>query len=81
MTYSALVFTTGDVIYTEVTGENKVLMCRWLVDPQLEDLVLAIGSMSYNQVVESIISGGSSDDQMAVSKSILTQQFLEVFVL
>lgn len=49
----------------------------WLVDPQLEDLVLAIGSMSYNQVVESIISGGSSDDQMAVSKSILTQQFLE----
>merc|ERR1719305_1842581 len=33
--------------------------------------------MSYNQVVESIISGGSSDDQMAVSKSILTQQFLE----
>ena len=56
-------------------------MCRWLVDPQLEGLVLAIGSMSYNQVVESIISGGSSDDQMAVSKSILTQQFLEVFVL
>ena len=50
----------------------------WLVDPQLEDLVLAIGTMSYNQVVESIISGSSSDDPMAVSKSILAQQFLEV---
>ena len=67
----------GNVIYT-LPQLIKLVIFRWLVDPQLEDLVLAIGSMSYNQVVESIISGGSSDDQMAVSKSILAQQFLEV---
>ena len=40
----------------------------WLVDPQLEDLCLAIGSMSYNQVAESIITGRTSADPLVVSK-------------
>ena len=49
----------------------------WLVDPQLEDLTLAINSKSYNQVVESIITGRTSDDPIEVSKSLLAEQFLE----
>ena len=49
----------------------------WLVDPQLEDTVLAIGNMSYNQVVEAIISGRSSTDPLDQSKSLLAEQFLE----
>ena len=49
----------------------------WLVDPQLEDLVVVIGSKSYNQVVEFIISGRSSDDPESMAKSLLAEQFLE----
>ena len=49
----------------------------WLVDPQLEDLSLAINSKSYNQVVESVITGKSSEDPVEVSKSLLAEQFLE----
>ena len=49
----------------------------WLVDPQLEDLSLAINSMSYNQVVESIITGRTSQDPIEIAKSLLAEQFLE----
>ena len=49
----------------------------WLVDPQLEDLALAINSKSYNQVVESIITGRTSQDPVEISKSLLAEQFLE----
>jgi len=49
----------------------------WLVDPQLEELSLAVSSKSYNQVVESIITGRTCEDPVEISKSLLAEQFLE----
>jgi len=49
----------------------------WLVDPQLEDLTLAINCKSYNEVVESIITGRTSEDPIEISKYLLAEQFLE----
>ena len=43
----------------------------WLVDPQLQDSVLALGNMTYNQVVEFIITGRTSSDPLTVSKVII----------
>jgi len=49
----------------------------WLLDPQLEEMVIAIGNKSYNQVVESIITGRTSEDPEEMSKSLLAEQFLD----
>ena len=56
---------------------NISLYHGWLVDPQLEDTVLAVNSLSYNQLVESIITNRSSEDSTKVSQSLVAQQFLE----
>ena len=49
----------------------------WLVDPQMEEVVLAVGNKSYNQVVEYIITGRSSEDSLEEAKALLAEQFLE----
>jgi len=56
---------------------NISLYHGWLVDPQLEDTVMAVNSLSYNQLVESIITNRSSEDSTKVSESLVAQQFLE----
>ena len=56
---------------------NISLYHGWLVDPQLEDTVMAVNSLSYNQLVESIITNRSSEDSSKVSESLVAQQFLE----
>merc|ERR1719312_2058141 len=38
---------------------------------------MTVNSLSYNQLVESIISNGLSEDSFKVSASLLAQQFLE----
>ena len=49
----------------------------WLVDPQLEETVLAVSNLTYNQLVENIITNSSSSDSAKMSSSIVAQQFLE----
>jgi len=56
---------------------NIPLYHGWLVDPQLEETMMAVNSLSYNQLVESIITNRSSDDSAKVSASLVAQQFLE----
>ncbi|KAJ8792850.1 hypothetical protein J1605_004035 [Eschrichtius robustus] len=40
----------------------------WLVDPQIDDIVKAVGNCSYNQLVEKIISCKQSDNSELVSE-------------
>merc|ERR1719233_2632735 len=56
---------------------NIPLYHGWLVDPQLEETMLAVNSLSYNQLVESIITNRISEDSAKVSASLVAQQFLE----
>jgi len=56
---------------------NIALYHGWLIDPQMEDTLLAVNNLSYNQLVETIISNKSSDDSSKVSQSLIAQQFLE----
>ena len=44
----------------------------WLVDPQNQDEVKAVGKCSYNQLVEKIISNKTSEKQEEVRQGILT---------
>ncbi|XP_039086573.1 ubiquitin carboxyl-terminal hydrolase MINDY-2 isoform X2 [Hyaena hyaena] len=48
----------------------------WLVDPQIDDLVKAVGNCSYNQLVEKIISCKQSDNSELVSEGFVAEQFL-----
>uniref|UniRef100_H0UY76 Ubiquitin carboxyl-terminal hydrolase n=1 Tax=Cavia porcellus TaxID=10141 RepID=H0UY76_CAVPO len=48
----------------------------WLVDPQTDDAVKAVGSCSYNQLVEKIIFCKQSDDSQLVSEGFVAEQFL-----
>ena len=56
---------------------NISLYHGWLVDPQLEDTMLAVNGLSYNQLVETIITNRSSEDSTKLSESLIAQQFLE----
>ena len=56
---------------------NISLYHGWLVDPQLEDTVLAVAGLSYNQLVETIITNSEAEDSTKVSQSLIAQQFLE----
>ncbi|XP_060072449.1 ubiquitin carboxyl-terminal hydrolase MINDY-1-like [Ylistrum balloti] len=49
----------------------------WLVDPQDKDLITAIGTCSYNQLVEKIISQRSSDKPETVTEALLCESFLD----
>uniref|UniRef100_A0A8C5KSL7 Ubiquitin carboxyl-terminal hydrolase n=1 Tax=Jaculus jaculus TaxID=51337 RepID=A0A8C5KSL7_JACJA len=48
----------------------------WLVDPQMDDIVRAVGNCSYNQLVEKIISCKQSDDSQLASEGFVAEQFL-----
>ncbi|XP_007956618.1 ubiquitin carboxyl-terminal hydrolase MINDY-2 [Orycteropus afer afer] len=48
----------------------------WLVDPQIDDIVKAVGNCSYNQLVEKIISYKQSDNSELVSEGFVAEQFL-----
>ncbi|CAH6874754.1 ubiquitin carboxyl-terminal hydrolase MINDY-2 [Phodopus roborovskii] len=48
----------------------------WLVDPQIDDIVKAVGNCSYNQLVEKIISYKQSDNSQLVSEGFVAEQFL-----
>ncbi|XP_053320853.1 ubiquitin carboxyl-terminal hydrolase MINDY-2 [Spea bombifrons] len=48
----------------------------WLVDPQITEVVKAVGNCSYNQLVEKIISCKQSDSSELVSEGFVAEQFL-----
>ncbi|XP_068171646.1 ubiquitin carboxyl-terminal hydrolase MINDY-2 isoform X2 [Antennarius striatus] len=48
----------------------------WLVDPQMHDIVKAVGNCSYNQLVEKIISCKQSDNSGLAGEGIVAEQFL-----
>ncbi|KAM3876819.1 ubiquitin carboxyl-terminal hydrolase MINDY-2 [Diretmus argenteus] len=48
----------------------------WLVDPQMCDIVKAVGNCSYNQLVEKIISCKQSDSSELAGEGIVAEQFL-----
>ncbi|KAM4663329.1 ubiquitin carboxyl-terminal hydrolase MINDY-1 isoform 2-T2 [Discoglossus pictus] len=49
----------------------------WLVDPQSAESVQAVGKLSYNQLVEKIITCKHSNDTNLVTEGLLAEQFLE----
>ncbi|XP_044305109.1 ubiquitin carboxyl-terminal hydrolase MINDY-1 [Varanus komodoensis] len=49
----------------------------WLVDPQTPDVAQAVGKMSYNQLVEKIITCKHSTDPNLVTEGLIAEQFLE----
>ncbi|KAI7814208.1 ubiquitin carboxyl-terminal hydrolase MINDY-2 isoform X2 [Triplophysa rosa] len=48
----------------------------WLVDPQMADIVKAVGNCSYNQMVEKIISCKQSDRSELAGEGFVAEQFL-----
>lgn len=48
----------------------------WLVDPQMADIVKAVGHCSYNQLVEKIISCKQSDSSELAGEGFVAEQFL-----
>ncbi|KAJ8407707.1 hypothetical protein AAFF_G00267510 [Aldrovandia affinis] len=48
----------------------------WLVDPQTDDIVKAVGNCSYNQLVEKIISCKQSDSSEQSGEGLVAEQFL-----
>ncbi|XP_066557401.1 ubiquitin carboxyl-terminal hydrolase MINDY-2 isoform X2 [Amia ocellicauda] len=48
----------------------------WLVDPQMSDIVKAVGNCSYNQLVEKIISCKQSDNSELAGEGFVAEQFL-----
>nr|XP_056722002.1 ubiquitin carboxyl-terminal hydrolase MINDY-2 [Euleptes europaea] len=48
----------------------------WLVDPQIADIVKAVGNCSYNQLVEKIICCKQSDNSELVDEGTVAEQFL-----
>ncbi|XP_037354064.1 ubiquitin carboxyl-terminal hydrolase MINDY-1 isoform X1 [Talpa occidentalis] len=49
----------------------------WLVDPQSPEAVGAVGKLSYNQLVEKIITCKHSSDTNLVTEGLIAEQFLE----
>jgi len=56
---------------------NIVLYHGWLVDPQQEEIVKAVDGLSYNQLVEKIITHKNSSDNDLINQSLVAQNFLE----
>ncbi|XP_076011877.1 ubiquitin carboxyl-terminal hydrolase MINDY-2 isoform X2 [Genypterus blacodes] len=48
----------------------------WLVDPQMQDTVKAVGNCSYNQLVEKIISCKQSEKSELAGEGMVAEQFL-----
>lgn len=49
----------------------------WLSDPDLEELHSSIGKRSYNQLVDSIITGKNSTDPEVSARALIAEEFLE----
>ncbi|NXN10676.1 MINY1 hydrolase, partial [Indicator maculatus] len=56
---------------------NVPLYHGWLVDPQTPEVVQAVGKLSYNQLVEKIITCKQANDSSLVSEGLVAEQFLE----
>ncbi|NXC40791.1 MINY1 hydrolase, partial [Penelope pileata] len=56
---------------------NVPLYHGWLVDPQSPEVVRAVGKLSYNQLVEKIITCKHSSDPNLVTEGLIAEQFLE----
>ncbi|XP_021232216.1 ubiquitin carboxyl-terminal hydrolase MINDY-1 isoform X2 [Numida meleagris] len=56
---------------------NIPLYHGWLVDPQNPEVVRAVGKLSYNQLVEKIITCKHSGDSNLVTEGLIAEQFLE----
>ncbi|XP_077175931.1 ubiquitin carboxyl-terminal hydrolase MINDY-1 [Paroedura picta] len=56
---------------------NVPLYHGWLVDPQLAEVARAVGKLSYNQLVEKIITAKHSRDPNVVTEGLIAEQFLE----
>ncbi|NXB43438.1 MINY1 hydrolase, partial [Leucopsar rothschildi] len=56
---------------------NIPLYHGWLVDPQIPEQVQAGGKLSYNQLVEKIITCKQASDSSLVSEGLVAEQFLE----
>ncbi|XP_065607608.1 ubiquitin carboxyl-terminal hydrolase MINDY-1 isoform X2 [Cyrtonyx montezumae] len=56
---------------------NVPLYHGWLVDPQSPEVVRAVGKLSYNQLVEKIITCKHSGDTNLVTEGLIAEQFLE----
>ncbi|KAG7315243.1 hypothetical protein KOW79_021331 [Hemibagrus wyckioides] len=48
----------------------------WLVEPQMSDIVKAVGNCSYNQLVEKIISYKQSENSELAGEGFVAEQFL-----
>ncbi|XP_038053142.1 ubiquitin carboxyl-terminal hydrolase MINDY-2-like [Patiria miniata] len=56
----------------------NISLCHgWLYDPQNDEIVSAVGTYSYNQVVEKIIASKSSKDEDEQHQGLVAEQFLE----
>ncbi|XP_070622606.1 ubiquitin carboxyl-terminal hydrolase MINDY-1 [Erythrolamprus reginae] len=49
----------------------------WLVDPQIPEVAGAVSKLSYNQLVEKIITCKHSSDPNLVTEGLIAEQFLE----
>lgn len=56
---------------------NVPLYHGWLVDPQSPEVMQAVGKLSYNQLVEKIITCKQASDSSLVSEGLVAEQFLE----
>ncbi|XP_069650291.1 ubiquitin carboxyl-terminal hydrolase MINDY-1 isoform X3 [Haliaeetus albicilla] len=56
---------------------NIPLYHGWLVDPQSPEVMQAVGKLSYNQLVEKIITCKQASDSSLVSEGLVAEQFLE----
>ncbi|NXK70353.1 MINY1 hydrolase, partial [Sylvietta virens] len=56
---------------------NIPLYHGWLVDPQSPEQVQAVGKLSYNQLVEKIITSKQASDSRLLSEGLVAEQFLE----
>nr|XP_016854328.1 PREDICTED: protein FAM63A [Anolis carolinensis] len=56
---------------------NIPLYHGWLVDPQIPEAAQAVGKLSYNQLVEKIITCKHSSDPNLVTEGLIAEQFLE----
>ncbi|XP_061051622.1 ubiquitin carboxyl-terminal hydrolase MINDY-1-like [Eubalaena glacialis] len=78
-----------NVLFTGVSGFEYTPECSvfdplgiplyhgWLVDPQSPEAVSAVGKLSYNQLVEKIITCKHSSDTNLVTEGLTAEQFLE----
>ncbi|XP_032089720.1 ubiquitin carboxyl-terminal hydrolase MINDY-1 [Thamnophis elegans] len=56
---------------------NVPLYHGWLVDPQILEVAGAVSKLSYNQLVEKIITCKQSSDPNLVTEGLIAEQFLE----